>query len=50
MNRDFHFDSHRRSIKKRWLIFPLQDRIQSRGYQQRVAAQSVRSNHVAVLV
>src|SRR6266853_5472748 len=50
MNRDFHFDCHRRSIKQRWLILPLQDRLQCRGYQQWVAAQSVRSHHVAVLV
>src|SRR5260370_24093264 len=50
MNRDFHFDSHRRPIKQRWLILPLQHRFQCRGYQQRVAAQSARLHHVAVLI
>src|SRR5713226_1549976 len=50
MNRDFHFDSHRRPIELRWLILPLQHGLQCRGYQQRVATQSTRSHHVSVLV
>jgi hypothetical protein len=50
MNGDFHFDSHRRPIKQRWLILPLQHGLQCRGYQERVPIHSARLHHVFAFV